>query len=80
MQGVFSPSEVGALSRLSALIVLVTRALRREVGHLTAEQEKEMLGALSVSMSCLAQGRTEEFDTCIRRLENALRLLEIGAS
>jgi tetratricopeptide (TPR) repeat protein len=80
VQGVFSPSEVGSLSRLSALIVLVTRALRRETGYLTAEQEKEMLGALSVSMSCLAQDRTEEFDTCIRRLESALRILEIGAS
>jgi hypothetical protein len=76
MEGMFSASEVTALSKLSALIVLVTRAFRRGGSGLTAAQRAEVLNTLKASTDCLTLGRVEELDACIRRLERAVRLLE----
>lgn len=70
------PSEVHALSRLSGLIALVARRIRRGASGLTAQQRGEVLSALEAATDGLNHGRVAEFDACIRRLKLALRLLE----
>jgi len=68
--------ESGQLTRLTGLIVTVSKRFRTLEKRLAPRDRDNILSALEQANEAFQEGRFDRFDPCIRRLEKAARVLD----